>query len=735
MNNALVTPTDQLKTQERVHGPRLEGVWRKLGIGVWAFIWLLSLIAFGLAVYTWMRWDSTPIAVIAQRDPTITLENQQIAAAYQDAIHQAGLSLSFYGGLFAFLRLVAGIPYFVLSILIVQRRNNRLMAVLFAMVMAVIGAAGRWISANWQPLPHFYSWLRLPILLLDFLLNCSVVILYAFPDGRFVPRWTRWLAAVAVLLSFSSTVLANTPLDYTRLPGLWGSLPSRILLAAGFFALGYRYLRQADRVQRQQIKWIAAGTIPLAFFYFAHYLIYQTDLLSWLDWTPHLTFLFEMGLEPPWYLAQLIFAVCIGMAVLRYHLWDIDLVLNRVLVYGSLTLLTMALYIGAVAGMGSLFRGVSDPVVFFLATGLVAILFEPFRLRLQRLVNRLMYGERDDPYAVLTRLYNTLEQAATPSETLPAIAITMGQALKVPYLALYILQNGEEQAAAIYGKPQPETIAFPIIYHSEQVGSLRVARRARGEEFSSADLRLIENITRQAGAAAQAARLTSELIRSRAEIVAAREEERRRLRRDLHDGLGPILASQTLKMAAVRQLVRQNPERAETMVDDVIRQNETTVSEVRRLVYGLRPPALDELGLVEAVRDLLRRGGQDDLTASGLSVKVASPDEDLPRLPAAVEVNAYRIAMEALTNVARHAQARNCEIQFKYEPSQAEGGKSSLMVQIRDDGVGMPGTYRAGVGLRSMRERAEELGGRLVIEATAPRGTQIRAWLPLIETR
>ena len=256
-----------------------------------------------------------------------------------------------------------------------------------------------------------------------------------------------------MVLSFSANILANTPFDYQNLPGLLGSLPNKILLAAGLAALAYRYLRRSDQVQKQQIKWIVAGMIPLGLFYFAHYLIYETDLLSNLAWTPRMTFLVEMGLEPPWYLAQLFLAVCIGLSVLRYRLWDIDLVINRVVVYGSLTLLTMAIYLGAVAGMGSLFHGISDPVLFFLATGLVAILFEPLRLRLQRLVNRLMYGERDDPYAVLTRLSSTLEQSPAPAMVLPSIAETVAQALKVPYLAILVQENGEEQVVAAFGSP------------------------------------------------------------------------------------------------------------------------------------------------------------------------------------------------------------------------------------------------------------------------------------------
>ena len=726
------SPVIQMQSEQRVHGPHLVGGWRTLGLAGWAAIWLISLAAFFLAIYVWYRWDSTPIAVTALSDPLLTPENQKMMQDYQDAILQAGMSLPFYGGLFAGLRLLAGIPYFFLSVLIIRRRSDRLMAVLFGMVLAVIGAAGRWISANWVSLGAVYPWMSIPVILLTFILDCSVIMLYAFPDGSFVPKWTRWAALAAVLLSFSRDILTNTAFNVDNLPGLWGSLPNRVLILIGLFALVYRYRKSAEAVQKQQIKWIAAGAVVLGLFYFAHYLIYQTNLLAAMDWTPSLTLTFEMALEPAWYAAQFLFALCIGISVLRYRLWDIDLVLNRVLVYGSLTLLTMGVYLAFVAGFGSLFRGVSDPLVFFLATGLVAILFEPLRQRLQRLVNRLMYGERDDPYAVLTRLSNTLEHSAAPGEILPAIAATVRQTLKIPYLEIKINQNGEDRLVTASGTPQADVLTFPIIYQAELIGTLRVARRARGEEFSSTDRRLLENIARQAGAAAQAVRLNGELVRSRAEIVTAREEERRRLRRDLHDGLGPILASQTLKMAAVRQLVKQDPQRAETMVDDVIHQNENTISEVRRLVYGLRPPALDELGLVEAVRDLIRGGGQDNLTASGLEIRVVAPPEGLPGLPAAVEVGAYRIVLEALTNVARHAQARHCTIQFAVEAKgQIENDSLALLVQIQDDGVGFPEKYQAGVGVRSMRERAEELGGKLNIISTSPQGTRIDAWLPI----
>jgi len=735
MTSKTVTHSASPPASESIYGPNLAGAWQKIGLAAWAFIWLACILVFILSTRIWYIWDSTPIALTAQADPALTPDAIDFMVEYQTAVRNMGLSLPFYGALFAGLRTIAAIPFFALSLLIIRRRNDRIMAVMFAIILAVIGAAGRWISPNWIPLPDEYPWSTSLIVILNLIMNSSILLTFTLPDGRFVPRWTRWVALLVILFAFSGTVLEKTPLNlFHYLPGDWALIPYRIFVLVGLFAFAYRYLKVASIVQKQQLKWIIAGALLLSLFYFTHFLLYQSPLFTaWTqNWTASDLLVSQMILEPGWYIGQVLLAVSVGLAVFRYRLWEIDAIINRVLVYGSLTLLTMAAYLAVVVVLGSLFRSFASPAVFFLATGLVAIVFEPLRRQLQRLVNRLMYGERDDPYAVLTNLSNMLERSSVPADLLPAIAATLGQALKLPYAAIYIHENGVERAAAVYGPPQTETITFPLVYQSEMVGSMRVAPRARGEQFRTADLRLIENIARQAGAAVQAVRLNDALVRSRAEIVGAREEERRRLRRDLHDGLGPILASQTLKMAAVRQLVRQNPERAETLVDDVIRQNENTISEVRRLVYGLRPPALDEFGLVEAVRDLVRGSALESTGEEHIDITVTGPEEGFTDLPAAVEVNAYRIALEALTNVVHHAHARHCSIQFfrQIRSSAAEEGPV-LVVEIHDDGAGMPAEYQAGVGIRSMRERAEELGGDLTIHSDRPGGTRINAWLPL----
>ena len=207
-------------------------------------------------------------------------------------------------------------------------------------------------------------------------------------------------------------------------------------------------------------------------------------------------------------------------------------------------------------------------------------------------------------------------------------------------------------------------------------------------------------------------------------LITVVEEERRRLRRDLHDGLGPALASLGLKLAAAKQLLMRDPDSVESLLDQVMTQNLEMVSEIRRLVYGLRPPVLDERGLAEAIRAHILHGQSD-----GLQIEVGELPNSLPHLPAAVEVAVYRIALEALTNVIRHAQAQHCTIQFTQI---GNGRTTALQIEIVDDGIGLPRELRAGVGLRSMRERAEELGGTLTAKPM-PRGTRILATLPLAQ--
>jgi signal transduction histidine kinase len=373
----------------------------------------------------------------------------------------------------------------------------------------------------------------------------------------------------------------------------------------------------------------------------------------------------------------------------------------------------------AVVALGAIFQAQGNLAVSLLATGLVAVLFQPLRGRLQRSVNRLMYGERDDPYAVISRLGRRLEATLAPDTVLPTVVETIAQALKLPYAAILLKEGEDFRTAAAYGSPRGEPETLPLVYQREEIGSLVLSPRAPGEGFSEADRSLLEDLARQAEVAVHAVRLTSDLQRSRERLVATREEERRRLRRDLHDGLGVQLAGLNIQAGTLRRLIPSDPDTADEVVVELRQELRSAISDIRRLVYDLRPPALDDLGLVEALRQLAERYGSKD----GPLRIVVELSEDLRNLPAAVEVAVYRITQEALTNVARHARARTCVVQLVVD--------DDVELEIVDDGVGISAERNAGVGLSSMNERASELGGNCIVESTREGGTRVLARLPL----
>jgi two-component system NarL family sensor kinase len=407
-----------------------------------------------------------------------------------------------------------------------------------------------------------------------------------------------------------------------------------------------------------------------------------------------------------------LFAISIAFAILRYRLYEIDVVVRRTVVFGSLTVLLGAAYVAVVAISGAVLGGAALGAVP--AAIVVALVFAPARARIQRASDRWLFGEREDPYAVMSSVGEQLD-ADDPADVLPTLAQTVAQTLKLPYVAIEIERDDGPRLAAERGTLRGEPLVLALVYGGAPVGRLVLGPRSPGERFTSGEQRLFADIARQAAVATHSVRLTEDLQRSREQLVTAREEERRRLRRDLHDGLGPTLAGISLQVASARMLATRDPAAADALLAQLGDECQTAIADVRRLVYALRPPALDELGLVPALRMQAAR-------FPGLDVRVDAPDA-LERLPAAVEVAAYRIATEALTNVSRHAGARRCTITLSVN--------GHLELEVRDDGTGMPIGWQPGVGVASIRERATELGGSCVVGGALGGGTSVLARLPL----
>jgi len=443
----------------------------------------------------------------------------------------------------------------------------------------------------------------------------TTFLLLLFPHGRLPSRRWRpvaWLAALGITLG--AVTLAILPWDLLDVPaenplGVEAARNFEVVLAisAGALwtvstllclsALAVRFRRSRGE-ERQQLKWfVYAGAVTVAFFH-----------------VPLIPQLSDIGTALQIATAPFLPAAA-GIAILKHRLYDIDLVINRTLVYGALTACVVGIYVLVVGYLGALFQARGNLAVSLGAAGVVAVLFAPLRERLQRAVNRLMYGERDEPYAVVSRLGERLEATLAPNAVLPAAVRTVAEALKLPFAAVEVGRDGVAfETAAATGERVPDPLRLPLVYGGETVGRLVLGRRPGEADFSPADRRLLDDLARQIGVAVHAARLTGEAIRlsedlrrSRAELVTAREEERRRLRRDLHDGLGPQLASLAMKAEAARDLLPADPTRSDALLADVTEQTQEAVSDVRRLVYGLRPPALDDLSASLAPCGLTRR--------------------------------------------------------------------------------------------------------------------------------
>lgn len=376
-----------------------------------------------------------------------------------------------------------------------------------------------------------------------------------------------------------------------------------------------------------------------------------------------------------------------------------------------LTALVAAAYLGLVALANAVLVSPSSVTGnAVLAAVVVAIAFHPVRVRLQRLVDRALYGDRSDPVRALSGMGERL-RAGDPGDGTASVLAAICDALRLPSAA--VVRDGQERAR--HGGTADTVEAVPLVYRGERVGELLVGVRSGQRALDRTDRAALEVLAAPLAVAVRATELSDSLQRSRERIVAAREEERRRLRRDLHDGLGPALTGISFQADAAGNLLASDPARSAELLVALRAAATGAIDDVRRLVHDLRPPALDELGLVGA----LRRHA-DQLGSGTPAVDVHAPD-DLPALPAAVEVAAYRIGAEALNNAVRHAGAGHVELRISVA--------DDLELDVRDDGSG-GGAWTPGVGLTSITERAAELGGSVRLTPGGD-GGRVVARLPL----
>lgn len=557
-----------------------------------------------------------------------------------------------------------------------------------------------WI-ATWAFTPYFLQPTLLPLL---------------FPSGRspggklgVVVRVQVGLVALAALAGATRTdpdveglgvanpvALVPEPWDVVNLVTLAGTaLWSFFVLSPVALIWFFVQLRRSRGTERAQRAWLLLGFCAAAASVLISTLTESRTIAHALVWSV------GFGAIP----------VTILIAVVRHQLLDVELVVNRTFAWSLLTGAGLLAYFAAVAVVDRLAgdNPMAPVIAAAVALGAVAL-----RQRAQRVIERWLFGSARDPYDVIERVGVEIESAPNAPAALTRLGGALREALRVPYVAVEPAAPGA--AAVASGRPVDAVERLPMILGGRRLGTLVVGKRRGADTWRAREMDVLRDVARRAASVLEASALAEDLRRSRDDLVIAREEERRRVRRDLHDGIGPTLASLALQVDGLAARLDSESDLLERTTTMRARVTEA-VGEVRRIIDGLRPASVDELGLAEALRQLATTGGP------GPQVTVEAPAA-LPELPAAVEVAAYRIASEAVANAQRHANAGSCRVAVRYEADR-------LTVEVTDDGRGFGEDAAVGIGLESIHARALEVGGAAEVHSTPGGGTRVSAWLPV----
>ncbi|HZG57204.1 sensor histidine kinase [Paenibacillus sp.] len=645
----------------------------------------------------------------------------------ETVLRESGWTFDTYALAFAAIDTTLTLGFAIVAFIILRMSRREPMALLCVLMLISLGAT---FPSLLYVMTADHPGLRTTVSIVDAVGWVALFTFFLlFPRGRLTAPWTAIPLLLFAAAKLARTVAPDTALDHSLWP-----IPLQIALfaapiAAVVYVQAVRYRNPKDSAERQQSKWMLYG-VTVGFTVF----LVISCLFGFLPLRSPDAFVY---LNAFLHLFLLVIPVTLAFAVLRLRLWDIDPVVFRTIVYVLLSTCILLLYSASIFAFGQWFRSEDGFLPSLLSAVVVAVAFAPLREWLQRTVRRLLKGKHDDPYGALSELRHGLSRPAPPEAMLDPIVRTVRSALRIPYAAIAIEVNGQERVVASDGAPHERVEAFPISHVGRKTGSLLASHRPE-EPFTVEDRRLLDVLLGAAGPMADNFRMTQgmkllaeDLQQSRERLVLAREEERRRLSRNLHDELAPRLAAIGLNATAAEMHAARNPEAAAALLGDLRATVRRTVEDIRSLVHDMRPAGLEEWGLIGAVRERMREltspivAVEDGTHPAGLRMKLQAV-EPLPALPAAVEVAAYWIATESIANVVRHANATSCVVRIALE----SGGR--LVVEVTDDGVGIDDRRGAtgGIGLGSIRERAAELGGHCAIERLPSGGTRVSAWLP-----
>lgn len=546
------------------------------------------------------------------------------------------------------------------------------------------------------------------------------VLLVVFPDG--VPRRGVWLYVFRgqlVALALGVPVVVDqadgVTVGWLGLVGVISGLFMLLTLLARTVVLVWLW-RHSQSERRRQLRPFVLAAAALAGFYVVTAVLFVTTGSpgTGAGVLAGLSYAFVIGVLP----------AAIGLSVLRHRLYGIEIVVSRLAVVAVVSALLFGVYAAASAGLDAVAgrdQGLRwEPL---LATGLAVAALGPIYRLARVTVHRLMFGDRDRPDRAIRQLAAQLGAAVDPLDVPQVIVGTVARALRLPFVGLDIQTPSGRLQAAAHGVPSPSVqdgahVDFPITYGGEVLGWLIVSAHAGGRTTTATDRAVLTDLAAQAGAALFAGRLVTELAESRERLRQDRLDERSRLRRALHDGVSPTLSGIAIAAAAAGGRDSSDP-----VVRRLLRRIEEEAGAgavtLHALLDGLRPPGLDELGLLGAIQ----QRAIDLAEATAVRFEVRAP-ESLPALDPHVEQAAYLVTVEAMANVARHAAARRCYVSL-------DDAERCLRIRVRDDGAGIPHDGpREGFGLRSARERAAACGGHLVLTSPDAGGTQVELRLP-----
>lgn len=550
--------------------------------------------------------------------------------------------------------------------------------------------------------------------------------LLLFPDGRLPsPRWRgiAWLAAVGIGLAVIANAWNYRPesLSTDSMLETVGDLAIGVAAASSLAALIVRF-RHSTGATRQQFKWIAWGASLLV-------PVIVVDQSTVIDGTPYETY------TPLAILATgLVMVVAYAVAVGKYRLYDIDVVVSRTVVYGSLAVFITGAYVGVVVGLGGLLGAErSSPLPAVGATALVAFAFEPLRRRLQRLANRLVYGTRATPYEVLSDFSRRI--TATDSALLDQVTHSLADGTTATEAAVWVTTDGALTRAAVWPPlddpaaveasdvteiPDAD-VATPVTHDGELLGALTLTA-PRGQDLRPPDLQLVDQVASGLGLALRNLQLSedlqrqvAELGRSRQRIVAVQDETRRRLERELHDGIQQRLVAIKVRLGLARpQAEVAHLSEVTELLDGVAADTDRAIDSLREFARGIYPPLLEADGLGPALASQVQR----------LPIPVTVHAAGVNRQPAPVEAAVYFCVLEALQNVVKHAEASSAHVALHQTDH-------DLTFEVTDDGKGFdPQTATTGSGLANLTDRLDALDGSLQMISAPGQGTTLRGLIP-----